>query len=223
MLLIIPSIIGILIELWKLKKLCHLEWVSGFRFAINVAQTTVNEQKTNEHDEAARRFLTKYCLPLVTIALAVYTVTMNQHTSWYSWGIKSLATGSYVFGFFAMWPQLYVNYKLKSVYGVPLLALMYKAFNTFIDDFFAFFIVTVPLEHRMATLRDDIVFFVYIFQLWSVMFVHMLPIFTVNFFIPSGCIERTSFTRKTIHRWPRKWKQSWRTRNINNTRLPAIG
>ena len=42
---------------------------------------------------------------------------------------------------------------------------MYKAFNTFIDDVFAF-AVTMPTIHRLACLRDDLVFFVYLYQRW---------------------------------------------------------
>eukprot|EP00466_Bigelowiella_natans_P011518 jgi/Bigna1/89733/estExt_fgenesh1_pg.C_540109 len=39
----------------------------------------------------------------------------------------------------------------------------YKAFNTFVDDAFAW-IIEMPTAHRLATLRDDLVFFVYIYQ-----------------------------------------------------------
>lgn len=42
---------------------------------------------------------------------------------------------------------------------------MYKAFNTFIDDIFAF-IVTMPTAHRVACFRDDIVFLIYLYQRW---------------------------------------------------------
>ncbi len=54
-----------------------------------------------------------------------------------------------MFGFIAMTPQLYVNYKLKSVAHMPWRAFMYKTFNTFIDDVFAF-AVTMPLIHRIG-------------------------------------------------------------------------
>ena len=40
---------------------------------------------------------------------------------------------------------------------------MYKAFNTFIDDIFAF-IITMPTAHRLACFRDDIVFLIYLYQ-----------------------------------------------------------
>ena len=40
-----------------------------------------------------------------------------------------------------------------------------QAFNTFIDDLFAF-IITMPTAHRVACFRDDLVFVVYLYQRW---------------------------------------------------------
>ena len=40
-----------------------------------------------------------------------------------------------------------------------------EAFNTFIDDVFSF-IITMPTSHRIACFRDDLVFFVYLYQRW---------------------------------------------------------
>lgn len=85
--------------------------------------------------------------------------------SWYSWTINSLVNGVYAFGFLFMLPQLFINYKLKSVAALPWRSFMYKAFNTFIDDVFAF-IITMPTAHRLACFRDDIVFIVYLYQRW---------------------------------------------------------
>lgn len=42
---------------------------------------------------------------------------------------------------------------------------MRQAFNTFIDDVFAF-IITMPTSHRLACFRDDVVFLVYLYQRW---------------------------------------------------------
>lgn len=49
---------------------------------------------------------------------------------------------------------------------------MYKALNTFVDDLFAF-VIKMPLMHRLACLRDDVVFLVfftliqiYLYQKW---------------------------------------------------------
>lgn len=42
----------------------------------------------------------------------------------------------------------------------------YKFLNTFIDDLFAF-TVKMPWLHRLATLRDDVIFFVWLYQGWK--------------------------------------------------------
>merc|ERR1711972_890103 len=65
-----------------------------------------------------------------------------------------------------MTPQLYINYKLQSVEHMPWRALSYKAMNTFVDDVAAF-LIDMPLMHRLSCFRDDIVFFVYIYQRWK--------------------------------------------------------
>ena len=39
----------------------------------------------------------------------------------------------------------------------------YKSINTFIDDLFAF-VIKMPIMHRMACLRDDIIFFIFCYQ-----------------------------------------------------------
>lgn len=49
---------------------------------------------------------------------------------------------------------------------MPGKALMYKFLNTFIDDLFAF-TVKMPWLHRLATLRDDVIFFVWLYQSWK--------------------------------------------------------
>ena len=62
-----------------------------------------------------------------------------------------------------MTPQLFINYRLKSVAHLPWKFFMYKALNTFIDDLFAF-IIKMPTLHRMSCFRDDLVFLVFLYQ-----------------------------------------------------------
>jgi len=64
-----------------------------------------------------------------------------------------------------MTPQLFINYRLKSVACLPWKFFMYKALNTFIDDLFAF-IIKMPTLHRAACFRDDIVFIIFLYQRW---------------------------------------------------------
>lgn len=52
-----------------------------------------------------------------------------------------------------MTPQLFINYKLKSVAHLPWRTFTYKALNTFIDDIFAF-VIRMPTLYRLGCFRD---------------------------------------------------------------------
>ena len=56
-------------------------------------------------------------------------------------------------GFIMMTPQLFINYKLKSVAHLPWRMMTYKALNTFIDDLFAF-VIKMPTLYRLGCFRD---------------------------------------------------------------------
>ena len=49
---------------------------------------------------------------------------------------------------------------------MPAKAMTYKFLNTFIDDLFAF-TIKMPTLHRLATLRDDVIFFIYLYQSYA--------------------------------------------------------
>ena len=49
---------------------------------------------------------------------------------------------------------------------MPGKTMMYKTLNTFIDDLFAF-TIKMPTLHRLATLRDDFIFFIYLYQSYA--------------------------------------------------------
>jgi len=52
-----------------------------------------------------------------------------------------------------MCPQLFINYKLKSVAHMPWRQMTYKFLNTIIDDLFAF-VIKMPMLHRLSVFRD---------------------------------------------------------------------
>jgi len=64
-----------------------------------------------------------------------------------------------------MTPQLYINYKLKSVEHMPQNVLFYRFLNTIIDDLFSF-IISMPTMHRISCFRDDVIFVIYMYQRW---------------------------------------------------------
>ena len=194
LLMTIPTACGCLIALWKcqrgagfqLKKVDPSEnrsvewWNKGFRMVgyelratrleIAVKDDGTKEAGTDlrsltiETDRIATRTLGAVLLPLV-LGYTLYSFLYEEHAGWYSWLITSASSAVYALGFVLMTPQLFLNYKLKSVAHLPWRVLVYKFINTFIDDLFAF-IIRMPTMARISCFRDDIVFFVYLYQRW---------------------------------------------------------
>ena len=164
---------GILIEAWKITKTVDVRLRapgpdSNFKFLPYVVtfedkyKLSETEIKTQEYDEIAFRYLYIAAIPLL-LAYAGYSLVYESHKSWYSFVIETLVGSVYAYGFLMMVPSLYINYRLKSVAHMPSKAMTYKFLNTFIDDLFAF-TIRMPTLHRLATLRDDVIFFVWLYQ-----------------------------------------------------------
>ena len=167
---------GIVLEAWKITKtvnvvvrppeptssLSFLPYVIIFEDKHVLSET---EKKTQEYDEIAFRYLYIVAIPLLG-AYAVYSLIYDSHKSWYSFVIETLVGSVYAYGFLMMVPSLYINYRLKSVAHMPSKAMTYKFLNTFIDDLFAF-TIRMPTLHRLATLRDDVIFFVWLYQKYA--------------------------------------------------------
>uniref|UniRef100_A0A7S2SU91 Cleft lip and palate transmembrane protein 1 n=1 Tax=Rhizochromulina marina TaxID=1034831 RepID=A0A7S2SU91_9STRA len=151
------------IDCWKVTKVLKLQ-VDFQRLRIERGGLSEAEKRTSALDATAMDMLGLTLGPLV-MGFALYSLVYHPHKSWYSWVVESLANGIYVFGFIFMTPQLFINYKLKSVSHLPWRVMVYKFFNTFIDDVFSF-LVSMPTSHRIACFRDDIVFFIFLYQRW---------------------------------------------------------
>lgn len=154
-LVLIPSVIAAFIEFWKLSKAWKMS--KGKKVP---SQSVL----TDEYDAQFMRYLSYFVLYPLLLCGSIYSLIYSQHKSWKSWAIESAANGVYAFGFLFMLPQLFINYKLKSVGHLPWKPFMYKAFNTFIDDVFAMLLTSIPTSHRVACFRDDIVFVIYLYQ-----------------------------------------------------------
>lgn len=150
---------------WKLRKAVKVELSTKFPFVHLGGQEGYDKAGTNKYDEEALRYMGAIITPLF-IGYAIRSALYGKHRGWYSFFVSTAAGGVYTFGFAMMTPQLYINYKLKSVEHLPWRALTYKAMNTFVDDVAAF-LIDMPLMHRLSVFRDDIVFFVYIYQRWK--------------------------------------------------------
>uniref|UniRef100_A0A674PM05 CLPTM1 regulator of GABA type A receptor forward trafficking n=1 Tax=Takifugu rubripes TaxID=31033 RepID=A0A674PM05_TAKRU len=109
--------------------------------------------------------ITKVMDSNLTHFCSMTTLLYVEHKGWYSWVLSMLYGFLLTFGFITMTPQLFINYKLKSVAHLPWRMLTYKALNTFIDDLFAF-VIKMPMMYRIGCLRDDVVFFIYLYQRW---------------------------------------------------------
>lgn len=165
--------IGILIEFWKITTVVNVKFgpsppgsILPYKITFEDKGTlSETEEKTKEYDEIAFRYMYMAGVPLL-LAYAVYSLIYDSHKSWYSYVITTLVGSVYAYGFLLMVPSLYINYRLKSIAHMPGKAMMYKFLNTFIDDLFAF-TIKMPLLHRLATFRDDIIFFVYIYQRYA--------------------------------------------------------
>ncbi|KAI8825115.1 cleft lip and palate transmembrane protein 1-domain-containing protein [Fimicolochytrium jonesii] len=164
--IIISTGVGLLIEIWKIQKTVIVQRKPEFPYVEFVDRVKPSKlaSKTKKYDEMAFKYVSRALYPCLA-AYAIYSLVYEEHKGWYSYIIGTLVGFVYAFGFITMTPQLFVNYKLKSVAHMPWKTFMYKALNTFVDDLFAF-VIKMPWLHRLACLRDDVVFFVYLYQRW---------------------------------------------------------
>ncbi|XP_049531177.1 cleft lip and palate transmembrane protein 1 homolog [Anopheles darlingi] len=166
----VSCFIGLGIEVWKIQKVVNIsvnkeDRILGFLPRIQFSDKgSYVESSTKQYDKLAFKYLGWVCFPLL-IAYSVYSVFYQEHKGWYSFVLNMLYGYLLTFGFIMMTPQLFINYKLKSVAHLPWRMLTYKFLNTFIDDIFAF-VIKMPMMYRIGCFRDDIVFFIFLYQRW---------------------------------------------------------
>lgn len=99
MLILVPSAIAALIELWKCKRILKLEltW-KGFKKIETMKEDIAKaEQETQEFDRQGMKYLSFVLYPLV-LGYAIYSLIYQPHKSWYSWTLHSTVNGVYAFG-----------------------------------------------------------------------------------------------------------------------------
>jgi len=150
---------------WKIRKAMNLKFVLRPPFIEFTGKAGYDSAGTAKHDEVAFKYMVSMLLPMY-FGYCVRSLLYGKHRNWWTFVIGSLAGGVYTFGFIMMTPQLYINYKMQSVEHLPWRALTYKAMNTFVDDIAAL-LIDMPMMHRLSCFRDDIIFFIYIYQRWA--------------------------------------------------------
>lgn len=164
----ISCFVGLAIEIWKVTKVQDVSFNFENKILGIFPRITLDDKKdykdsgTKEFDRMAFRYLGMAFFPLA-FCYCIYSVIYNEHKSWYSFVLGSCYGFLLTFGFIMMTPQLFINYKLKSVAHLPWRMMTYKALNTFIDDIFAF-VIKMPTMYRLGCFRDDIVFFIFLYQ-----------------------------------------------------------
>ncbi|CAG4975576.1 unnamed protein product [Parnassius apollo] len=165
----ISCFIGLMIEIWKINKVMDVK-INREKRIFGIPTLTFKdkgsyvESSTREYDTLAFRYLSWACFPLL-IGYGVYSLLYQEHKGWYSFVLNMMYGYLLTFGFIMMTPQLFINYKLKSVAHLPWRMMTYKFLNTFIDDIFAF-VIKMPTMYRLGCFRDDIVFFIFLYQRW---------------------------------------------------------
>uniref|UniRef100_A0A8R1I4M3 Cleft lip and palate transmembrane protein 1 n=1 Tax=Caenorhabditis japonica TaxID=281687 RepID=A0A8R1I4M3_CAEJA len=162
--------IGLLIECWKIPKVLNVEvdrenTLFGVFPRLKFSDKgSYVESDTKTYDQMAFRYLSWVLFPLL-VGYAIYSIIYVEQKGWYSWVLNMLYGYLLMFGFITMTPQLFINYKLKSVAHLPWRMMTYKFINTFIDDLFAF-VIKMPTLYRLGCFRDDIIFLIYLYQRW---------------------------------------------------------
>merc|ERR1712038_566655 len=167
----ISCFVGLCIEIWKINKVVDVSidpentFLGIFPKLIFKDKGSYEESGTKEFDRMAFKYLGMALFPLA-IGYCIYSMMYNEHKGWYPFILNSIYGFLLTFGFIMMTPQLFINYKLKSVAHLPWRMMTYKALNTFIDDIFAF-VIKMPTMYRIGCFRDDIVFFIFLYQKYA--------------------------------------------------------
>ncbi|XP_072317302.1 lipid scramblase CLPTM1L-like [Eucyclogobius newberryi] len=165
LLVLIPIGLGAFVEVWKVFKVfkIQLQWKG-----LTVNKMDDEEKKTVEYDTQASRYLSYLIYPLC-ISGAIFSLAYLRQKCYFSWLLNTLVTGVYALCFLSMAPQLFINYKLKSVSHLQGAVLVYRGVNTFISDLCyaaSFFNPSLLLtsSHQLCCFRDELFLLLYLYQ-----------------------------------------------------------
>jgi hypothetical protein len=159
--------VGLAIELWKLKKIFKVEFNKNFPFIHISYKIEFKQKKSKDYETEAVNLMLKYLFgPVAVLYLSyrIYYYKQRLTGSILKFVIEYIFFLMNLFGFILLTPQVYLNYKLKSVQHLPFKALTFKFLNTIIDDLYAFAVKT-PTLYRIFCFKDDVIFVIFIYQI----------------------------------------------------------
>ena len=171
----IELFISFVIEIWKLKKIFKISFeFKNFPYIIKLEyRQTFEQEEAKDYESEAVYMNVKYLLfpiGVVYLGYRIYyysdNIVKNNWKSVVIFIIEYIYFLLNVFGFILLTPQIYLNYKLQSVEHLPMKAMTYKFLNTIIDDLYAF-AVKSPTLYRIFCFRDDVIFVIYIYQIFK--------------------------------------------------------
>ena len=171
----IELFISFVIEIWKLKKIFKISFeFKNFPYIIKLEyRQTFEQEEAKDYESEAVNMMVKYLLfpiGVVYLGYRIYyysdNIVKNNWKSVVIFIIEYIYFLLNVFGFILLTPQIYLNYKLQSVEHLPMKAMTYKFLNTIIDDLYAF-AVKSPTLYRIFCFRDDVIFVIYIYQIFK--------------------------------------------------------
>lgn len=161
-------VIGLIIEIWKFRKIYEVSFSSLFPFISFKNKIKFEESESISLESEAVTITSKFLFIPLGVGYLLYKIYYNSNYMMLhpiKFTIEYFFFLLNIFGFVLMTPQIYINYKLKSVEHMPYKTLAYKFLNTIIDDLFAFALDT-PTLHRVSVFKDDVIFVIFLIQLF---------------------------------------------------------
>ena len=164
-LVIFEVFVGFIIEIWKLKMIYNISFNKFFPFIHFDYKIKYEIKEAESYQDFAVSMMIKFLLIPIGIIYLIYRLYYYKSSSIFMFIIEYIFFLLNIFGFILLTPQIYLNYKLQSVEHLPLKAFIFKFLNTIIDDLFAFAVKT-PTLYRIFCFKDDVIFVVYLYQMW---------------------------------------------------------
>ena len=155
-------------QIWKLRKIYNITFQMHFPFITLTYKIEYAVEKSKDYETEAVNLMVKFLLIPVGVCYLIYRMYYyySSNTNLFDFIIEYIFFMFGVFGFILMTPQIYLNYKLQSVEHFPFKVMIFKFLDTIVDDLEIFALKT-PTLYRVFCFKDDVIFVIYLFQLWK--------------------------------------------------------